>query len=346
MIVRPAGGDVTTVNGDSYGTISGTMHHVSDKNARPITRMDMTKTRPKIYIHGFYVLVIAPRRVAGKTCSECCFPTGPKTRMFLVHVSLQIIESDKGVTDLYDAADHEDKLHLLSTHYGQAIQQHCNTIMAPSTISRIMTCQSEDEVRLVLGQLVGDLGSNSGLTLTTTEPMPVLLSQQLMVDSQALGPLTYRPPLEEFFLAPSGNFNNGNRSTFSHSTDLISDANSSQHFQSFISTDMFTDGTAPSDHMSTNLDWPRPYNHEDSSGILSQPQQQMPPPVPQPSTNNINYNPGFAVPVINQSINPANSLVHVTYGSRNPSSYTVGGLEQSDPQPGGCDEEENTGLAS
>ncbi|KAH6962799.1 hypothetical protein DER45DRAFT_601401 [Fusarium avenaceum] len=238
---------------------------------------------------------------------------------------------------------HEDKLHLLSTHYGQAIQQHCDTIMAPSTISRILTCQSEDEVRLVLGQLVGDLGSNSGLTLTTTEPMPVVISQQLMADSQALGPLTFRPPLEEFSLAPPGNFNNGNRSTFSHSTDLISDANSSQHFQSFISTDMFTDGTAPSDQMSTNLDWPRPYNNEDSSGNLSQPQQQMPPPAPQPSTNNMNYNLGFAVPVVNQSINPANSLVYVTYGSRNPSSYTVERLEQSDPQR---DEEENTRLAS
>ncbi|KIL87211.1 hypothetical protein FAVG1_09767 [Fusarium avenaceum] len=241
---------------------------------------------------------------------------------------------------------HEDKLHLLLTHYGQAIQKHCDTIMAPSTISRIMTCQSEDEVRLVLGQLVGDLGSNSGLTLTTTEPMPVVISQQPMVDSQAPRPLAFRPPLEEFSLAPPGNFNNGNRSTFSHSTDLISDANSSQHFPSYFSTDILTDGTAPSDQMSTNLDWPGTYNNEDSSGNLSQPQQQMPPPAPQPSTNNINYNLGYDVPVVNQSINPANSLVYITYGSRNPSSYTVEGLEQSDPQPGGCDGEENGGSAS
>jgi hypothetical protein len=327
------------------------MHHVSDKNARQTTRMGMTKTRPKIYIHGFCVLVIALRRVAGKTCSECCFPTGPKTRMFQVHVSLQTIVSDEGVTDFYDAADHEDKLHLLSTHYGQAIQQHCDMIMAPSTISRILACQSEDEVRLVLGQLIGDLGSNSGLTLTTTGglpsgSMPVVLSQQLTVGSQALGPLTFRPPPEQYFLAPHGSFNNGNRSTLSHSTGLISDANSSHHFPSYISADMFTDGTAPSDQMSTSLDWPQPYNVEDSSGNLSQPQQQMPPPAPQPPTNDINYNLGFDVPPANQSINPTDSLVYVTYSSHNLSSYTVEGLEQSDPQPRGCDEEENTGSAS
>ncbi|KAM0325602.1 hypothetical protein ACHAPQ_008002 [Fusarium lateritium] len=352
MIVRPVGDDVTTVNNDFLGTISGLIHRVNDKNVRPIMKMDMTKTRPKIYMLEDCVLVIVLRRVAGKVCSECYFLTGPKTKMFLAHVSSKIIALDTKspkviTTDFYDAADHEDKLHLLSTHYGQAIQQHCDMVMAPSTISRIMACESEDEIRLVLGQLIGDLGSNSRLPPTTTGSVPpgqisIVLSQQPTVSTQNPEPLAFRPPPEQSFFAPNGIFNNGNRSTFSDSTGLTSDANSSQLFQSYAAIDMYTDGTAPSDQMSTSIDWSWAYTGEDSSRSLGQLQQQMPP-MPQSPINSIDYNAGFDVPRVSQGSNQTDSMIDLTHGSQHPFSYAFEGLQHSGPQPEGINKDQDLG---
>ncbi|KAM0242826.1 hypothetical protein ACHAP5_007160 [Fusarium lateritium] len=244
---------------------------------------------------------------------------------------------------------HEDKLHLLSTHYGQAIQQHCNMVMAPSTISRIMACQSEDETRQVLGQLIGDLLSNSRLPPTTTGSVPpgqisIVLSQQPTVSTQNPGPLAYRPLPEQSFFAPNGIFNNGNRSTFSNSTGLTSDANSSQLFQSYAAIDMYADGTAPSDQMSTSIDWSLPYTGEDSSRSLRQLQQHMPP-MPQSPNNSIDYNAGFDVPRVSQGSNRTVSLIDLTYGSQHLSSYAFEGLQHSDPQPEGRDKEQDLGPA-
>jgi hypothetical protein len=351
--VRLAGGDVTTVNSDFPGTISGIIHCVSDKNVRPITRMGMTKTRLKIYIHDFCVLVTVLRRVAGRTCSECCFPTGPKTKTSPVHVSLQAIASDtkssKVIADFYDAADHEDKLQLLSTHYGQAIKQHCDTVMAPSTISRILACQNEEQIQLILGQLIEELGSNSGLTPITTGSVPpgsmsIVLSQQPTVGTQNQETFSFRPPPEQPFLVSNSIFNNGNWSTFSNSTGLNSDANSSQPFQIYAATEMHTNGTAPSDQMSTSIDCSWTYNDEDSSGNLSQ-LQQMTPSVSQPPTNSIDHNVGFDVAGVSQVTNPTNPLLSLPYGSQYPSSYTLEGLGQSHPQSEGRDEERNPGSA-
>ncbi|KAF4337347.1 ankyrin repeat domain protein [Fusarium beomiforme] len=240
----------------------------------------------------------------------------------------------------------ETNVQALSTNYNHAIQQHCDRLLDPSTISSIAgqgPDQIRDQIEHMLRLLVQDVEKYFEDTPITIRNLPAgsippVPSEQPTVANQDLEPLSFTSPPERPFFGLDGSFDSASQSAFSYSTVSTSDANSSQPFQRYDHPDMYTEDTATSDQMSTNFDCPFLYHNLDSSRNPAQLQHQMAAPVRQQSTDNMSYNlePGF--PAAGQHINLTDFQLGSSQCPLN-HPYTWKDLDQSDPNSGGCDED-------
>lgn len=148
----------------------------------------------------------------------------------------------KAITNLQGTPD---QANAVSTYCADAIQQHRNRVMNRNTISQLYACQSEDEIRQVLGLLIGDLESNFGHTPITTDNLP-----PRPVSAMSPQP-TIIPQHPQYQLLPVSQSNfvysQGRRSQFHTPAVSSSDANSSRFLRSHDQSDTFTEGTAFSD---------------------------------------------------------------------------------------------------
>ncbi|SPJ88727.1 uncharacterized protein FTOL_12621 [Fusarium torulosum] len=186
----------------------------------------------------------------------------------------------------------------LDTSNLYAIQQHRNRVMNRNTISQLYACQGEDEIRQVLGLLIGDLDSNFGHTPITTDnlpPRPVsAMSPQPTISTQH--PQYQLLPVSQ----PNFMYSHGRHSQFHTPAVSSSGANSSRFFRSHDQSDAFTEGTAFSDQMSTGFDSFGSHQGINSSSTLPQFQPQMTSSVAQQPTSNMSHHPGSSSAVGNQ----------------------------------------------
>ncbi|RKK70647.1 hypothetical protein BFJ69_g11625 [Fusarium oxysporum] len=231
----------------------------------------------------------------------------------------------------------------VSTYCADAIQQHRNRVMNRNTISQLYACQSEDEIRQVLGLLIGDLESNFGHTPITTDnlpPRPVsAMSPQPAISTQH--PQYQLLPVSQ----PNFVYSHGRRSQFHTPAVSSSDANSSRFLRSHDQSDTFTEGTAFSDQRSTGFDSFGSHQGINISSTLAQFQPQMTLPVAQQPTSNISHHPGSIFAVGNQGMTPDYPWIGFSHGPQHQPQPVREDLVQGDLPPGDYDENEILSMA-
>lgn len=154
----------------------------------------------------------------------------------------------KAITNLQGIPD---QANAVSTYCADAIQQNRNRVMNRNIISQLYACPSEDEIRQVLGLLIGDLESNFGHTPITTDSLP-----PRPVSAMSPQP-TISPQQPQYQLLPVSQpnfiYSHGRRSQFHTPAVSSSDATSSRSLQSHDQSDTFTEGTAIWDQRSTEF---------------------------------------------------------------------------------------------
>ncbi|KAG6977985.1 Ankyrin repeat domain-containing protein 17 [Fusarium oxysporum f. sp. conglutinans] len=231
----------------------------------------------------------------------------------------------------------------VSTYFADAIQQHRNRVMNRNTISQLYACQSEDEIRQVLGLLIGDLESNFGHTPITTDnlpPRPVsAMSPQPAISTQH--PQYQLLPVSQ----PNFIYSHGRRSQFHTPAVSSSDANSSRFLRSHDQSDTFTEGTGISDQMSTGFDSFGSHQGINISSILPQFQPQMTLPVAQQPTSNISHHAGSTFAVGNQGMAPDDPWNDFLHDPQHQPQPVREDLVQGNLPPGDYDENEILSMA-
>ncbi|EXL99265.1 hypothetical protein NOF04DRAFT_5848 [Fusarium oxysporum II5] len=215
--------------------------------------------------------------------------------------------------------------------------------MNRNTISQLYACQSEDQIRQVLGLLIGDLERNFGHTPITTDnlpPRPVsAMSPQPAISTQR--PQYQLLPVSQ----PNFIYSHGRRSQFHTPAVSSSDANSSRFLQSHDQSDTFTEGTAFSDQRSTGFDSFVSHPGINISSTVPQFQPQTTLPVAQQPTSNISDHPGSSFAVGNQGMTPDDPWINFSHDSQHEPQPVRGDLVQGDLQPGDYDENEILSMA-
>jgi hypothetical protein len=235
-----------------------------------------------------------------------------------------------------------DQANTVSTYCADAIQQHRERVMDQNTISRLHACQTEDEIRQLLGTLIRDLESNFGHTPITTNtlpsrPMPAMSTQPTIV-VRTQQPQYQLLPVPQ----PTLTYSRGRHAQSHTAAGSSSDANSSRFPRSYDHSDAFTDCTGFSDRMSIGLDSHGSYQVTDNSNILPQSNTETTITVAQQPMGSYPPVPGFA---LGNAVTAPDDCWNLLHDPQYQPQLVGGDLVQDELQRGDYDENEMPSMA-